>query len=116
MLIDVSVVLAYDDSDVRLRMQWHGRIIRLRSGWVVPLLNRKRFPIVAIGVKNIGCRCENTLLEQCEVEDVFRIQSLALRLVFVIALDRPHPEPYARCALRAVCGGVLDYVLVVFPC
>ena len=37
---DVLVVIACDDGNVRLRMQWHGRIIRKRSGSVVPLLNR----------------------------------------------------------------------------
>ena len=50
-----------------------------KSVLTVPLLNRQRFPIVVTGVQNTGCHRDKTLLEQCDVEDVFGIHSLALR-------------------------------------
>ena len=43
------------------------------------LLDRRRFPIVVIGARDTGYSCEDTLLEQCDMENVFRIHSLALR-------------------------------------
>ena len=68
-----------EDGDVRVRMQWHGRFIRRRSGSVVPLLKGKHGPVLVGGVQNTGDSRDNTLLEQCEVANVFRIYSLALR-------------------------------------
>ena len=53
-----------------------------------------------VGVKTTGCSHENTLLEQCDVEDVFRRE-------WILG---------PRSALRAVCDGVLEDALVEFPC
>ena len=53
-----------------------------------------------VGVKKTGCLHENTLLEQCDVEDVFRRE-------WILG---------THCALRAVCDGVLEDALVEFPC
>ena len=45
----------------------------------MPLLNRKRCALCCDCVQSTGCPRDNTLLEQYEVVDVFRIHSLALR-------------------------------------
>ena len=56
--------------------------------------------MVVIDVKDTGCPCENTLLESCELENVFQRE-------WILG---------TRSALRAACDGVLDDVLVEFVC
>ena len=77
----------------------------------MPLLNRQRFPIVVIGVKNTGLSCQNTLLGQCEVADVFRIHSLALRARICVL---PPDARFGRSAPNAAATQFPSIVIVEF--